>query len=124
MSDLLKVDFRVFQGSVLGSLLFLFQIVVYTILLDFLSSQFYLLDTGLLNIQGTISVISKTLEKEPRELSFWLNVNKIALNVAKTENIHFKENNKNYDGDLKIKLFRKRMHPHMLNISEFSSIKT
>ena len=54
--------------------------------------------------------INKTLNKDLREFSFWLNANKIALNVAKTEIILFKTRNKNYDTDLKIKLFRKRIH--------------
>ena len=54
--------------------------------------------------------INRTLNKELRELSFGLNANKIALNVAKTEIIVFKTSNKNYDTDLKIKLCRKRIH--------------
>ena len=54
--------------------------------------------------------INKTLNKDLRELSFWLNANKIALNVAKTEIILFKTRNKNYDADRKIKLSRKRIH--------------
>ena len=75
------------------------------------SSPFHFADdTGLLNIQDSISAINKTLNKDLRELSFWLNANKIALNVAKTEIILFKTSNKNYDADLKIKLCRKRIH--------------
>ena len=42
-------------------------------------------DTCLLNIQNTISKINRSLNKDLKELSFWLNANKIALNVAKTE---------------------------------------
>ena len=45
--------------------------------------------------------INKTLNKDLREFSFWLNAIKIALNVAKTEIILFKTHNKNYDTDLK-----------------------
>ena len=55
-------------------------------------------------------VINKTLNKDLRELSFWLNTNKITLNVAKTEIILFKTSNKNQDADVKIKLCRKRIH--------------
>ena len=54
--------------------------------------------------------INKTLNKDLREFSFWLNANKIALNVAKTEIILFKTRNKNYDIYLKIKLCRKRIY--------------
>ena len=67
-------------------------------------------DTGLLSIQGSMCAISRTLNKDLRELTFWLNANKIALNVAKTEIILSKTSNKNYDADLKIKLCRKRIH--------------
>ena len=52
----------------------------------------------------------RTLNKDLREVSFWLNANKIALNVAKTGIIPFKTSKKNYDVDLKIKLYRKRIH--------------
>ena len=75
------------------------------------SSPFHFADdTGLLNIQYSMHAINKTLNKDLRELSFWLNDNKIALNVEKTEIILFKTRNKNYDADLKIKLCRKRIH--------------
>ena len=43
-------------------------------------------DTCLLNIQNTISKIkiNRSLNKDLKKLSFWLNKNKIALNVVKT----------------------------------------
>ena len=62
-------------------------------------------------------IINRTLNKDLRELFFCINPNKIALNVAKTEIILFKTSNKHYDADLKIKLYRKKIHgSHMLNI--------
>ena len=47
-----------------------------------------------------------------KELSFclWLNANKIALNVAKTEVILFKTKHKPCDTDLRLKLSRKRLN--------------
>ena len=45
-----------------------------------------------------------------KELSFWLNANKIALNVAKTEVILFKTKHKPCDTDLRLKLSRKRLY--------------
>ena len=72
------------------------------------SSPFHFADdTGLLKTQENIRVVNKTLNKDLRELSLWLNANKTALNVAKTEIIFFKTSNKNYDANLKIKLCRK-----------------
>ena len=43
-------------------------------------------------------------------LSFWLNTIKIALNVAKTEVIHFKTKHKPLDTDLRLTLSRKRLY--------------
>ena len=42
--------------------------------------------------------------------SFWLNANKIALNIAKTEPILFKTKHKPWDTDLRLKFFRKRLN--------------
>ena len=67
-------------------------------------------DTGPLNMQDSMHVINRTLNKDLKKLSFWLNANKIALNVAQTEIILFKTCNKNDDADLKIRLYRKRIH--------------
>ena len=55
-------------------------------------------------------VINRAVNKDLRELSFWLYSNKIALNVAKKEIILFKTCNKNQYADLKIKLYRKRIY--------------
>ena len=67
-------------------------------------------DTFLLNIQNTISKINRSLNMDLKELSFWLNANKIALNVAKTEVILFKTKHKPCDTDLRLKLCRKRLY--------------
>ena len=45
-----------------------------------------------------------------KEHSFWLNENKIALNVAKTEVILFKTKHKPYDTDLRLKSCRKKLY--------------
>ena len=109
-SDLLKVNFGVPQASVPGPLLFLVYINDLHNSIRFSSPFHFADDTGLLNIQDSMHAINRTLNKDLRELSFWLNANKIALNVAKTEIILFKTSNKNYDADLKIKLCSKRIN--------------
>ena len=61
-------------------------------------------------IHKTISKIDRSLNKDLKELSFWLSTNKIALNVAKTEVILFKTKHKPCDTDLRLKLSRKRLY--------------
>ena len=48
--------------------------------------------------------------KDLRKLSFWLNANKIAINVGKTEVILFKTKQRPCDTDLKLKLCRNRLN--------------
>ena len=50
------------------------------------------------------------MNKNLKELSFWLNANKIALNVEKTEFALFKTKHKPCDIDLRLKLCRKRLY--------------
>ena len=46
-----------------------------------------------------------------RNLTDWLNANKISVNVQKIELVIFKHQIKKIDGELKIKLNRKRLYP-------------
>ena len=55
-------------------------------------------------------MFTKKLNKDLLELSFWLNANKIASNVPKTEVILFKTKYKILDTEVKLKLCRKQLH--------------
>ena len=109
MSDLLKVNFGFPQESVLGPLLFLLCINDLHNSIRFSSSFHFVDDAVLLNIQDSMHAIKKALNKDVRKLFFWLNANKVALNVGKAKIIIFKASKKD-DADLKIKLCRKRIH--------------
>ena len=53
-------------------------------------SPFHFADeTCTLNKQNTVDNINKTLNKDLKELWFWLNANKITLNATKTESHSF-----------------------------------
>ena len=46
-----------------------------------------------------------------KNLTDWLNANKISLNVQKTELVIFKHQRKKIDSEVKIKLSRKQLYP-------------
>ena len=90
------------EGSVLDALLFFIYINDLHNSIKFSQSFHFADDTCLLNIQNTISKIYRSLNKDLKELPFWLNANKIALNVAKTEVILFKTKHKPCNTDLRL----------------------
>ena len=84
-------------GSVLGLLIFLIYINDLHNAIRFSQLLRFADDTCLLNIQNKISNINDSLNKDLKELSFWLKPNKIALNVAKTRVMLFKSKNESCD---------------------------
>lgn len=67
-------------------------------------------DTRLSNIQSKISQISESLLSLMKESSFWLNENKIALNIAKIKVILLKGRHKAYDIELGLNLCIKTLN--------------
>ena len=109
-SELASVNYGVPQGSVLRPLLFLIYINDLHYATKASCPLHFADDTCLLNIRSFIKHINRTLNKHLKQLSLWLNANKISLNVAKTEVILFKPKNQQLDTDLKLKLCRKRLY--------------
>ena len=67
-------------------------------------------DTNLLNFNSCVKSINKQVNYDLKNLSNWLRVNKISLNVGKTELVLFTSSKKQLDCDLKIKLNGKKLY--------------
>ena len=68
-------------------------------------------DTNQLCLTNSIKKLNKLVNADLKHLVNWLNANKISLNVKKTEMVIFKSKQNKFEGDLKIKLCGKRLHP-------------
>ena len=67
-------------------------------------------DTNLLHFSQSINKRNKYVNLDMKNLTDWLNANKISLNVQKTELVIFKHQRKKLDGEVNIKLSRKRLY--------------
>ena len=99
------------QGLILAPLLFLLYINDLHITIKFSSPSHFADDSCILSKQNSVDMINRTLNKDLKELSFWLNANKIALNATKTEVILFKNKIKANISKLNLKLCKKKVHP-------------
>ena len=84
------------QGSVLGPLLFLFYINNLNPEVKHCKVYHFADDTNLLYTNSSIKKLNKILNKDLKNLTNWLNANKISLNVDKTEMILFKPIKKDF----------------------------
>ena len=64
-------------------------------------------DTNLLYLGKSIIKLNKLVNSDLKNLVYWLNANKISLNIKKTEMVIFKSKRKQFDGEIKLKLSRK-----------------
>ena len=110
-SNLADVKLGVPQGSVLGPLLFLIYINDLNQALKFCKVHHFADDTNLLHTSKSIYRLNKYVNLDLKNLTNWLNANRISLNVKKTELVIFKHQRKKLDSSIKINLNRKRLYP-------------
>ena len=90
------------QGPVLGPLLFLLYINDLNLAIKHCKVHHFVDDRNLLYTNNSIKKLNKMLKKDLKNLTNWLNANKISLNVDKTEMILFKLIKKPLDCQLKL----------------------
>ena len=111
LSNETVVQHGVPQGSVLGPLLFLLYINDLNKALKYCNTLHFADDTCLLLKNKKLKKMRKYLNIDLRNLSNWLNANKISLNVSKTELLIFKHPKKKMKYNLKVKLDGKLLRP-------------
>ena len=110
-SNMSTIKCGVPQWSHLGPLLFLIYINGPKLGITYCKVHHSADDSNLLNINKSPQKLNKLINADLKNLTYWLNANKISLNVSKTELVYFKPKKKHMDFDLKIKLTGKRLYP-------------
>ena len=106
-SDVLEISCGVPQGSVLGPLLFLLYINDLPNISEKLSFFLFADDTNLYYESDDLLELEKTMNLELKKLSLWLNVNRLALNIGKTNFIIFRGRNKPCDHNVTLLMNKK-----------------
>ena len=91
-SEVMNIASGVPQGSVLGPLLFLIYINDLPNISEKLQFFLFADDTNIYYDSCDLKEIEKTVNEELKKLTLWLNVNRLALNVSKTNFVIFRAN--------------------------------
>ena len=78
-------------------------------------------DTNLLQFSKSVDKLNKYINLDMKNLTDWLNANKISLNVKKTELAIFKHKKKKLECPIRIKFSKKRLYPS--NLIKYLGVK-
>ena len=78
--------------------------------IKFYTDHYFADERNLLNLTKSITKLNKYVNLDMKNLTAWLNANKIPLNVSKTELVIFKHQRKK-TSEVKIKHSRKQIYP-------------
>ena len=95
------------QGSVLGPLLFLLYINDLPNISDKLNFFLFADDTNIYYESDDLKSLEKVVNHELKSLSLWLNLNRLALNVGKTNFVIFRSSKKPMNHNVTLILNRK-----------------